>query len=301
MPDQSRPTRLATRWFAVLGVLLLTAGLGQVSSAYAGPAHRAQTSTEPSPAKPSHSLDVAADAVRSVDIALATGYTYWAYFTWNDATSTWELSPVGANDKKATAEDGKTYGFRWALHVGVTTAREPRADGDFDAICGGSASGDGPHAAFVLDYGTSTDAVADDLPPQPRGLCAPLTNGATVQQTLQRQVDIRTSSSGLVCGIDGYPSRGCGDTVENVQKPPPDKQVELALPGDSSTGDPSPGAGSDTASGSGSNDQQTSGTDSTTASAESDDSSNRLLTIGIPVVVVVLLGVGALVLRRRQS
>lgn len=278
MIDQPRPTSrlldVVFRCLASVGVLALLSLLGLTTPAFA------ETTATPS-------SGVTSESARSV---VAVGYTYWGYFTWDEASSKWELAPVGANDKKITPKDGDVFGFRWALNVGTGSAREPRADGDFAAICGEDTTGGGTRIAFVLDYGTATDAVGSDETPQPRGVCATVQGSSTVQQALLSVVDVRTASNGLVCGIDGYPSQGCGDTVKDAQKPSADQQVDLSLPGDASTGGSSPGT--DT--------KQTSGSDSS-ANDSSDDSSNKLLTIGVPVIVIMLLAVGALVLRRRQS
>lgn len=275
MTVHPRPVR-SRRWFAALGVLVVASCIALATPAYATPAY----------ATPALTARAGQNGAAAQSAALATGYTYWAYFTWDESSSSWELAPVGANDKKIAPEDGDVFGFRWALNVGTGSAREPRADGDFAAICGDATTTDEPRVAFVLDYGTTTDAVGDDETPQPRGVCATVRDAWTVQQTLQSVVDVRTASSGLVCGIDGYPSRGCGETVKNAQQPPADEPVDLVLPGEEGSGD------SQTSSPSSSSDA---------ADESDDDSTDKLWTIGIPVLVVVLLGVGALVLRRRQS
>jgi hypothetical protein len=94
-------------------------------------------------------------------------------------------------------------------------------------------------------------------------------------------VPLRTGDGGLICGINDYPSTGCGSTVPDAEEPPSDTPVELALPGDEP---PTSDTGS-----------------STNADQDDDDSTSKWLTVGIPVAVVVLLGAGALVMRRRQS
>ncbi|MBA3308685.1 MAG: hypothetical protein H0U28_01310, partial [Nocardioidaceae bacterium] len=109
---------------------------------------------------------VTASAVESVSTQLTPpGYTYWGFYIWKDAQSTWAYSPVGANDTKDLPDDGDVYGFRWALVVKGDT-RLPRADGDFEAICGDVRNDEGEkRIAFVIDYGAETDAVADDVTP----------------------------------------------------------------------------------------------------------------------------------------
>jgi hypothetical protein len=256
-PPRHRASRILLACLAVLA--FFTASVGMSGPAYAdkAPPTRAAASDLPT---------------------AATGYTYWAYFSWDDSNSSWTYATVGPNDKSVKPADGDVYGFRWALHVG-SKGRQPRADGDFEAICG--SAGNGPHVAFVLDYGTAEDAPDGDTPPQAQGICADQRDGFTVQQTLQSEVSVRTGDGGLLCGIDDYPSSGCVDTFKNVEKPAPDEPVDLQLPGDSST-------------------DQSASSSTADNDADSDDSS-KLLTIGVPILIVVALGVGALVLRRRRS
>ncbi|MGA9344985.1 MAG: SCO2322 family protein, partial [Nocardioidaceae bacterium] len=194
------PRRIAATFITlVLTLVAALAGLAGLAPSYAGTASTAQQSA----------------LAQARSSAAGDGYTYWAYFTWDASGSRWELAPVGANDKKIDPKDGDVFGFRWALNVGTTSAREPRADGDFAAICGSEpATGSGVQIAFVIDYGTATDAPKGQEPPQPRGICIDAKSSATVQQALQAVTPVRTSSSGLLCAIDNYPASGCGDTVK---------------------------------------------------------------------------------------
>lgn len=213
----------------------------------------------------------------STPVTAGKGYTFWGFYAWDAKTSTWGFSPVGANDPKQLPEDGDVYGFRWALVVG-TDERLPRADGDFESICADEQAGDGEkRIAFVLDYGTTTDADESDDPPEPRGVCASVDTDFTVQQALQSVVSVRTDASGLICGIDRFPSNGCGEQLTGVQAPPADEPVTLALPSDEP-------------------DQP----DATTADDEPADGSGGMVTIIVALVVVAALVVGGLVLRQRR-
>jgi len=225
--------------------------------------------------------------------ALAKGFTYWGYYTWDTKTSSWPYSEVGANDPKSLPKDGDVYGFRWALVVG-TDSRPPRADGDFDAICGSEQARDGEkRIAFVLDYGTQTDAPDGDNAPAPRGVCATAQEDFTVQQALQTVAPVRTDDSGLICGINEYPSSGCGEQLSDVTAPPADEKVALVLPGEEETATPGNGAqpGDDPA--------EPDGT--TTDEAADDSSSTGTWTIALAVAAILALAVGGLVVSRRRG
>ncbi len=198
-------------------------------------------------------------------------YKYWGFYQWKPNTSTWGFMKVGPGDKSTrSAADGSVYGFRYATVL--KQPRLPRADGDFDAICGDQDHTDGTkRLAFVIDYGTKSDA-AGDTPPQARGVCAVVATNYTVLQALQSVAKTRIGKTGLVCGIDGYPAKGCSMKVTDATEAPPDEQVTLQL----STPTDQAGAG---------------------------DSGGGFPVWGIVVaaIVVVLLIAGSLLLRRQRA
>ncbi len=269
-PSRRIAATLTTLVLATLTTLAAVVGLAGLAPSYAGTASTSEQVADQQPPR----------------AVVSTGYTYWAYFTWDSGTARWQLAPVGANDKKISPKDGDVFGFRWALNVGTSSAREPRAGGDFDAICGAQPATPGNvRIAYVIDYGTVADAPGGDPPPQPRGLCVNAKDTATVQQALQAVSPVRTSSSGLLCAIDDYPRTGCGDEIKGAQQPPPDQPVELALP--ATTTSPGPSDGS---------------TDPSSATSNQDsDGSGNVLPILLTLAIVGILLVGAVVLRRRRS
>ena len=156
-----------------------------------------------------------------------TGYRYWGYFHW-EAADGWQFATTGPADY--TPKDGSVEGWRFAVNVGKS-ARPPRTDGDFDAICAETPAQEGQkRVAVVIDYGLEEDAPKGEEPPAPRGECALVPTDATGAQVLQAVADVRIEE-GLTCGIDGYPARECGPAVKGVSVPANDEQVQLQLPG----------------------------------------------------------------------
>ncbi|MGI8576339.1 MAG: SCO2322 family protein [Nocardioidaceae bacterium] len=218
--------------------------------------------------------------------AADSGYTYWGFYVWDAKARTWDYMKVGANDSKSLPHDGDVYGFRWALVV--KTPRLPRASGDFAAICARQKPTAGQkRIAFVLDYGTATDAPRGETAPAPQGLCANVSAGFTVQQALQSVTTVRTGSNGLICGISSYPASGCGAQVANAKEGPPDAKVTLQLPNSQTAGNTGTATGQSAQS-------EPLGNDST-------GSGVNIPLIVVAAVVVIALMVGALVLRRRQG
>ena len=214
--------------------------------------------------------------------AAIDGYTYWGYYVWNPDKTQWDYMQVGANDPKQLPEDGDVYGFRWALVV--QDPRVPRAEPTFDELCASAPAADEGEVqiGFVLDYGAEADAPDGDTPPEPAGMCVVADRGVTVQQALQSEVAVRSGDGGLICGIDGYPSQGCGETVKDAEEGPADQQVQLAMPTEDKT-------------------------DSTASTSDAADATDNSDDGGVPwglVIaggVVVVLGAGALVLRSKRA
>jgi hypothetical protein len=232
-----------------------------------------------SAAAPGSSAAATADSAA----AAAPGYTYWGYYVWNADKSQWDYMMVGANDTKTLPEDGQVYGFRWALVV--KDPRLPRAEPSFDEICSEEpepAAGQ-KRIAIVIDYGSETDAPEGSTPEQARGACAVVDESATVQQALETVAEIRTGNGGLICAIDNYPAEGCGDTFKNATEGPADQPVALALPSDE-------------------DDQADEGaTVEAPDEAVSEEDEGAPWGVIIAAIVVVVLAVGALALRRKQS
>ncbi|MGH3470836.1 MAG: SCO2322 family protein, partial [Nocardioidaceae bacterium] len=191
--------------------LVVAAALSLSTLAMAAPA--AQAASDPQAASASRPHTVAAHPTL-VSLA-ATGYKYWGFYDWNPAGHTWTASNVGANDKKAIVNNGAVYGFRWALVVGVSASRPPRADGSFQQICGSTPAAPSGQArvAFVIDYGTRADANSGDTTPAPRGTCAVVSDKYTVMQALMTVATVR-QEGGFLYGINGYPSSGKTVTVK---------------------------------------------------------------------------------------
>jgi hypothetical protein len=207
------------------------------------------------------------------------GYTYWNYF--HEKNGAWEFSQKGPAQYKPA--DGALEGFRYGTST-VSQGIEPRADlaeVDFDTVCADEDAAAGEkRVAVVLDYGTEADAAEGDVPPQPRAECAVVAEGATTQQVLGEVTDVR-QDQGMTCGIDGYPTQGCGTPVKNAQVPTDEQTVAFDLPGQVSA------SGGEA-------------TDQAAADQSAADEGTPAWLYAVVAVVVVGLGVGGVALSRRR-
>ena len=200
------------------------------------------------------------------------GYRFWGYYQWTNGQ--WAFSQKGAD--AYVPADGAVEGWRFAL--GGAKPRVPRAAGDFEAICGKTPAETGKkRVAVVVDPGTPEDAAAGETPGQATGTCVvtdPASNGAKI---LAAVAPVRIEK-GLTCGVAGYPAKGCGDQVKNINVPATDAPVTLQIGASvGSAATPSP------------------------ATDAEDDGGTPWTGIVIALVVVALLAGGGLVLNRRRS
>lgn len=199
--------------------------------------------------------------------AQAAAYRFWGYNQLKGGS--WAYAQKGP--AQMTPKDGSVEGWRFALGDGKTP-RFPRATPTFAEICGDTPVAAGhKRVAVVIDYGRPADAPTGAKPPAARAACASVDTAATGADVLAAVAGVRMNDKGLTCGIDGYPPKGCGDTVKTIPAAAraADQPVTLAKAG--STGQS----------------QSTGGVSIGTW-------------VGIAVVIVVAAAVIALALRRRR-
>jgi len=204
-------------------------------------------------------------------------YRYWTYFQVKGDTYVASQKGVGAFVPK----DGSIDAYRYAAPQDYKEPNLPRVDlteVTFDAVCGDTEAADGnKRVAVIIDYGVEADAEGQEVP-EPTAACASVPTTATGLQVLDAVADVRSKSSSmgpLLCGIDGYPAKGCADQVTTTATPADRGFVDLALSSDDA-GDPTSG---DTGDGDG----------------------NTGLYVGLGALVAALIAVGLVVARRNRS
>lgn len=208
------------------------------------------------------------------------GYRFWGYYQWS--AGKWAFAQKGPD--AVVPADGAVEGWRYA--VGGAKPREPRATGDFQAVCGSTPAEAGKkRVAVVIDPGTAEDAPSGEAPQPATGTCVVTGSKSTGANILAGVAKVRIEK-GLTCGIDGYPAKGCGDPVKNIQVPATDTPVTLqigAAVGSATT--PSPTAGQTVP----------------TAASTDDDGAPWGGILVAAIVVILLAGGGFFVSRRRAG
>ncbi|MGW6565046.1 SCO2322 family protein [Streptomyces sp. NPDC054975] len=174
--------------------------------------------------------------------AQAAGYRYWSYWE-SDGGPTWGYATQGP--ATARPSDGGSVGFRFAVSEDASDAARPSTAPGFADICGGTEVKAGTkRVAVVVDFGTPRDAPQGEKPPTPtvRTGCAQVRENATSAEALAAVAKpLRYDSAALLCGIAGYPAKGCGEQVAGTNPP----KNEESRPAGDPTGSATPAPRSD--------------------------------------------------------
>ncbi|MEU5981055.1 SCO2322 family protein [Streptomyces sp. NPDC047434] len=149
--------------------------------------------------------------------AQAAGYRYWSFWE-SDGGGTWAYATQGP--ATARPADGDVNGFRFAVSKDSNDAARPSVAPDFTAVCADTRAKAGTkRVAVVVDFGVPADAPQGEQPPAPalRTGCAQVREDATSAEALAAVAKpLRYDSAALLCGITGYPARGCGEQVADT-------------------------------------------------------------------------------------
>ena len=154
------------------------------------------------------------------------GFRYWNYSHLEDGAFVFAETGPG----EFVPENGSVEGWRFGTST-VGQGIEPRADLSkvtFEAVCGDTQpKADEKRVAVLVDYGTEKDANGAEVP-APRAACAAVPQDANGLQTLESVVEVRSEKS-MICALDGYPAKGCGEPVGDATVPTDEPTVEFTL------------------------------------------------------------------------
>ncbi|WP_189599129.1 SCO2322 family protein, partial [Streptomyces lateritius] len=185
--------------------------------------------------------------------AHAAGYRYWSFWE-SDGTGKWAYATQGP--ATARPADGDVIGFRFAVSEDANDAAQPSAAPDFAAICAGTEKAEKKagtkRVAVVIDFGGPLDAPPGETPPDKllKAGCPRVREDATSAEALAAvAAPLRYDSAALLCGIAGYPAKGCGDQVAGTSPRPSGSERSTGQPtatvttrADGESGGPSVGA-----------------------------------------------------------
>ncbi|MGH3309709.1 MAG: SCO2322 family protein [Streptomyces sp.] len=143
----------------------------------------------------------------------ADGYRYWSFWEQTKKSQAWSYATQGPSVLRP--DDGAVLGFRFALSEDSEDAASPRGDAEFEAICGRTEKKpDRKRVALAVDFGTTAHAPRGENPPSARTACARVAEDASAAEALAAVAKpLRYNSDALLCAIEGYPRRGCGERL----------------------------------------------------------------------------------------
>ncbi|MBR7672387.1 hypothetical protein KDA82_04940 [Streptomyces daliensis] len=143
--------------------------------------------------------------------AAKDGYRYWSFWEQDGKDSSWSYATQGPSVLRPA--DGDVLGFRFAVSEDSKDAATPRGTAGFDTVCGDTDAKSGTkRVALSIDFGTASDAPGGEKPPKARTACARVGEDATAAEALAAVAEpLRYNSDSLLCAIDGYPAKGCGE------------------------------------------------------------------------------------------
>ena len=137
----------------------------------------------------------------------ADTYRYWSYWTGGDQ---WSYSARGPGFR--SPPDGGVEGWRFVVSPrDGSQATPPATASDFAQLCPGAAPAPTgqKRVAVVIDSGPAGIAPVGESPPATSTSCVTVPAGANGLQVLQKVSRLRFHSSGLICGIAGFPASEC--------------------------------------------------------------------------------------------
>jgi hypothetical protein len=157
--------------------------------------------------------------------AEAATYRYWTYW-WGDGTAVshtgWKFASAGPSGQ--TVADEAVLGWRFATTSAAGTTR-PRYASSYASICSDPKPANGDvRVAVVVDYGSASDWPKGETPPVVGKVytqCITVPAGTRASTALSiAHLDLRTGGTGLICGINGFPSSECAPVVADPTPTP---------------------------------------------------------------------------------
>lgn len=137
----------------------------------------------------------------------ATTYRFWSYWTGGQQ---WTYSSKGPAFRVPPSDSVEGWHFVVSPDSG-SASTPPSTASDYAELCPGqpAAPSGMKRVAVVIDFGPAGIAPSGDTPPADIIECLTAAESANGLQVLQRVAELRFHTSGLICGIAGYPSKEC--------------------------------------------------------------------------------------------
>ena len=140
--------------------------------------------------------------------AATKGWRYWGYFQAAPGATKWTSAMTGPTVDVA---NGTVEGWSFVFSADDVPSKPPKIKPNFKAICGTTkADPDTKRVALVIDFGSAAWAPKGEKVAKTITRCVRTALDSQGIDVLGQVVKIRSASSGLICGLNGFPAKECG-------------------------------------------------------------------------------------------
>jgi len=143
--------------------------------------------------------------------AAEKGYRYWGYYQAGANTTQWKAAMTGPTVDIA---DGSVEGWIFTFSSNDIPSTPPSVKPRFSAICGKTKPEKGfKRIGLVIDFGNPAISPKGDKARSTITRCVVTAEESQGIDVLAQELKVRTDKSGLLCGLNGYPSKECGAEI----------------------------------------------------------------------------------------
>ena len=140
--------------------------------------------------------------------AASKGWRYWGYFQAAPGAHKWTAAMTGPT---VDISDGAFEGWSFVFSSDDVPSLSPAVAPDFAKICSGVKSDkDTKRIGVVIEFGSKAWAPKGETPRKTITTCVRTAKTSQGIDVLAQVTKIRAASSGLICGLGGYPAKECG-------------------------------------------------------------------------------------------
>ena len=144
--------------------------------------------------------------------AATKGYRYWGYFQAAPGAMAWTAAMTGPT---VDIKDGAVEGWSFVFSSDDIPSEAPSVKPDFATICSHIKAVPGKkRIALVIDFGKKAYAPAGEKVKRTMVRCVRTDKKSQGIDVLGQVVKIRAASSGLICGLSGFPAKECGVEIQ---------------------------------------------------------------------------------------
>jgi hypothetical protein len=136
------------------------------------------------------------------------GYRYWGYYQAAPKATKWTAAMTGPT---VELKDGAVEGWIFTFSSDAVPSTPPSVAPNFAKICGGTKPQAGlKRIGLVVDFGSQLISPKGEKVAKTITRCVTTAKESLGIDVLAQELNVRTASSGFVCGLNNYPAKECG-------------------------------------------------------------------------------------------